>query len=523
MTGGEILVRCLIEQGVDTIFGMPGGHLEGIYAALYDHQKEIRHILVRNEQAASLMADGYARASGRPGVCVVIPGPGASNAATGLGEAASASVPVLLITSKNEARIAGKAQSRLFHGLDHMAFFAPVARLCKSARAVQDIPGMVQEAFAILRSGRPGPVALEAAKDVLETEGDATIPPEVQPKRIEPGDNEIAKAAEMLAVAERPVIIAGSGVLHTNACDGLGRLARMLRCPVVTTQNARGAISDDDPLSLGDITVHCSRTALQESDLALALGCRFVHFDTIGWNLKLPRLIHIEADPSYIGVDFETALGIAADVAPAIEMLLGKLTAGEIRSDWGDRIKALRAEREVEKEYPIVTVLRRALPDDAILIGDVNMTAYRLRRAYKVTAPRRYFASNSYCTLGYGLPAALGAKAACPDRPVVSVIGDGGFLMTCQELATAAQFGIHIVAVVVNDNCLTSIKMGQDKRWGKRFIGVDLQNPDFPALARAFGLRGCRAADDAALEAHLREALASDTTTVIERPIEKRY
>ncbi|NOZ21989.1 MAG: thiamine pyrophosphate-binding protein, partial [Planctomycetes bacterium] len=267
----------------------------------------------------------------------------------------------------------------------------------------------------------------------------------------------------------------------------------------------------------------CSREAIKEADLALVLGCRFGHFDTAGWNLELPRLIHIETDASAIGADYPVEVGIAADVAPAVEMLIEALTKEEVCTAWGDRIEALRAEREVEKEYPIITVLRRVLPEDSILVGDVNMTAYRLRRAFRVTGPRQYFASNSYCTLGYGLPAALGAKAACPDRPVVSVIGDGGFVMTFQELATAAQFGIHVVAIVVNDNCLTSIKSGQDRRWGKRFIAVDLENPDFPALAEAFGLRGCRASDDAELEALLTEALDADTTTVIERPIEKRY
>ena len=544
MTGGEILVRCLIEQGVSTIFGMPGGHLEAIYDALYHHQSEIKHVLIRNEQAASLMADGYARASGRPGVCLVIPGPGASNAATGIAEAASASSPVLLITSRNEAALANKHPSKVFHGLDHIAFFSPIARLCRMAQSVEDIPPAVAEAFSILRSGRPGPVVLEIPKDILDQEGSPPIPGRIEPAPKRPGESEIVEAARRIAEAARPVLIAGGGVLFSGACEALRRLAERLHAPVVTTQTARGALSDDHPLSLGDILGKPARAAIAEADLAVALGCRFVHFDTAGWTLKLPRLIHIEADASYLGSDYPTDVAIAADVRPAIEMLCDQLadesllraagtrtlarsatglTDESIRCAWGERVQALRGQLEINSPPPIIAAIQNALSKEVIVVGDVHMTAYRMRRAFKVTSPRSYFASNSYCTVGYALPAALGAKAAFPGRPVVSVSGDGGFVMTCQELATAAQCGLHVVAVVVNDNCFTSIKGGQHHRRGGRYIAVDLQNPDFVAMAKAFGVKGCRAANEAELEKLLAEAVRQEATTVIEIPIPKRY
>lgn len=523
MTGGESLVRCLTAEGVRVIFGMPGGHLECIYDALHRHQAEIRHVLVRNEQAASLMADGYARASGQPGVCLVIPGPGASNAATGIAEAMTASSPVLLITSQNERALAGKDKSRLFHGLDHVRFFSPITRLSRTVSAVEEIPTAIAEAFSILRSGRPGPVVLEVPKDILAAEGPIPEPVMTCPAPKMPEGETVSRAARRLAEASRPVLIAGGGVLFTNACDLLVELARRLKAPIVTTQTARGAVSDDDPLSLGDILDKAARTAIEEADLALALGCRFVHFDTASWSLKLPALIHVESERAYIGADFKTEIGIAADVRPTLEMFLDRLPQGDARAGWGDRIAALYSQREVEQRFPIVSVLRDTLPTEAIVVGDVHMTAYRMRRAFRVTAPRRYFASNSYCTLGYALPAALGAKAAFPDRPVVSVSGDGGFVMTCQELATAAQAGLSIAAVVVNDNCFTSIKGGQVRRFGGRCLAVDLRNPDFVALAAAFGLKGVRVSDDAGLSEAVRAALRAEATTLIELPIEKRF
>ena len=263
MTGGETLIQCLMAQGVDAVFGMPGGHLEPIYDALYHHQDAIRHILVRNEQAASLMADGYARASGRPGVCLVIPGPGASNAATGMGEAASASSPVLLVTSGPEARLADKPASMMFHGLDHMAFFSAITPHCRRAATVEEIPGIVSEAFSFLRSGRPGPFVMEIPKDVLDQEAEPEIPGRVEPEVKLPGDDEVAQAVEAVAQAKRPILIAGGGVLFTDAYDLLGALAERLGAPVVTTQTARGALSDDHPNSLGDILDKAARTAIE--------------------------------------------------------------------------------------------------------------------------------------------------------------------------------------------------------------------------------------------------------------------
>jgi acetolactate synthase-1/2/3 large subunit len=333
----------------------------------------------------------------------------------------------------------------------------------------------------------------------------------------------VSRAARRLAEAKRPVLIAGGGVLFTDACDLLVELARRLKAPIVTTQTARGAVSDDDPLSLGDILDKAARTAIQEADLALALGCRFVHFDTGSWSLKVPALIHVESEASYIGADYRTVIGVPADVRPTLEMLCARISQGQARSHWGDRVAALHSQREVEQRFPIVSALRDALPPEAIVVSDVHMTGYRMRRAFRVTAPRRYFASNSYCTLGYALPAALGAKTAFPDRPVVSVSGDGGFVMTCQELATAAQAGLRIAAVVLNDNCFTSIKGGQVRRFGGRCLAVDLRNPDFVALAEAFGLRGVRVSDDAGLGEAVRAALRAETTTVIEMPLAKKY
>ncbi|MBM4079980.1 MAG: thiamine pyrophosphate-binding protein, partial [Planctomycetes bacterium] len=516
-TGGEILVECLKRQGVKVVFGMPGGHLNHLYDALHRHQADVRHITVRNEQGASLMADGYARATGDVGVCLTIPGPGASNAATGIAEAFSASSPVLLITGQPEAKFAGHDRHKVFHGLDHLSFFKPITKWNGSVARAEDIPSVVTRAFEALRCGRPGPVHLEVPSDVLSAQAQVAIPDRVEPRGTAAASDAVERAARLLSSAKRPIILVGEEVVWYRASDELAEFAALLGAPVVTSIFAKGALPEDHPWSLGDIRTPEAQKALAEADGVLAVGCRFLQFETANWTLKLPRLIHVSADEHEIGRDYAAEVGIVGDAKSVLGQLAEALR-GKTASAWGGRVAELKAAWTARRKHPLVAALQDALGRDGLVAVDVHITGYRMRTEFRVHGPRQFLSSGVYVTLGFGLPEAIGAKATFPDRPVVAFCGDGGFMMTCQELATAVQFGLNVVTVVVNDNCFTSIKGGQQHQFGGRFIGVDLRNPDFVKFAESFGALARRVERPEEFRPSLEWALKASAPALIEVP-----
>jgi acetolactate synthase-1/2/3 large subunit len=520
----DLLVRRLRDYGVRQVFGYPGSQLTPVYDALY-REPAIRHYLARHEQAAAFMADGAARATGRPGVCLAVCGPGVLNAATPLAAAFTDSVPVLLISGQIPS--AGRGlRSGYYHENDQLDACAPFT---KRRLRVED-PGQVvaglDEAWAALTSGRPGPVLFEVPLDVLRTEVPSSPWPPLPAPPLPPAPSpaEVEALARLVSGWKRPLLLAGGGVLAAGAEGPLLRLAERLGAPLLHTANGKCAFPASHPLARG-LTWHRATSdatnmgqflspLFAEADGLLAVGCRFTQLATGSWALKPPAaLAQIDVDPEEIGRHYPVQLGVRADARAALHGLLAALPETN-RQPWA----APEPDRPPFRlpGMDLLGPLRRALPDDAIVSADVTRLAYVLMAALPLDHPRTWLHPAGAVSMGYGLPAALGAKAALPERAVVAVAGDGGFLMSGMELATAVQERLPVVVVLVNDKCLTLIKATQQRRYGERFIGVDLHNPDFGQFAQAFGVPYWRAESDAAFEAALRQALASGGPALVE-------
>ncbi len=524
MTGGEILVECLKAQGISMIFGMPGTHNIHIYDALYRRGQGIDRVLIRHEQGAALMADGYARATGDVGVALTIPGPGASNAATGIGEAYTACVPVLLIAGGTDVKLAAKDKSKLIHGLDLMSFFEPMTKWCARADSAEGIPKLIETAFDVLRSGRPGPVVIELPNDVASSEADCDIPDRVEMERIEGDMEQIEAAADLIVRSELPIILAGRGVVTSDARDELCLLSKLLGAPVVTTRFGKGIMPEGNPPALGDMAGHVAGSALSEAETVLAIGCRFTELDTRSWSLELPeQLIQIDCDEEEIGREYPVEVGVVGDVKTVLKQLIDQLKLKGDRANrcWEPTLLRIGQKVEERTKAPILPDLRDVLERDAILSVDVTVLGYRTRSEFEIYCPRSFLFSATYAAMGYALPAALGAKLAYPQRQVVSLSGDAGFMMTCQELSTAAQYGINVVSVVINDGCLSSIMSAQNRSCDGRYIDIDIYNPDFVDLARSLGAQGMRVDKLEDLKSLLSEALQMDRPTLIEVKMDK--
>ena len=489
MTGGRLLVECLVAQGVKVIFGIPGNQLAPIYEALYHLQDKIRHVLTRHESGSAFMADGYARSSGEIGVCMTIPGPGVSNTYVAMGEACTDCVPVLLITSQNESQFINRDRTKMFHGLDHVQAFKPVTKTIESVTRIEEIPDAVSRIFSALRSGRPRPALLEIASDALHAEMNTDISQYAVGCNPEIGDVESVGA--LIADSKKIAILAGSGIHHSMAHNELQQLAEKLQAPVFTTILGKGAISEDHPLSLGDSRSGQARQAIESSDLLLAIGTHFTQMDTGSWSMKLPQTwVHIEANPVEIGKEYKPTIGVAGNP----KHILQKLSAfpfAQTSNEWQKQVVNWRDEYRNAKPPEIIRLLREALPRDAIVSVDVHMTGYAMHRHFPTYVPGTFLYPGIYIAMGYGLPAAIGAKLANPERKVVSISGDSGFLMTSMELSTIVQNNLPIVIIVCNDNALTSIRWSQEHRFGAT-LGVDVKNPNFVKYANSFDIEALR-------------------------------
>jgi len=527
-SGGDWVVEALGAEGVRHVFGIPGVHNLAIYDALL-RQSTIGHILARHEQGAAFMADGYARASGRPGVVLVTTGPGATNTLTPLVESYAGSQPVLVVMSDIPSPLVGRDLGALHEVPNQIDCFRPVCRWADVVRDARDIPGAVQGAFHLFRTGRPGPVALSIPTDLLTAPVDARLAPS-GPDRRPPCDvGLVGEAARRLGAARRPLLVAGGGVVAAEAGPALVRLAERLEAPVVTTVMGRGVIPETHPSWLGVLpNRRATQAAFEAADVVLAVGCRFAHRSTQGLLLRLAfrpdqALLHLDLDPTVLGKLYPPTVGLVGDARDGLERLLDALGpgAGGAGWDWG----ALASGREAKSpRYPatverFIRLLREALPPDAVVVNDQTGVNYWMEWHFPVLGPRTFLYPVGSATLGYAVPAAIGARVACPDRPVVAVVGDGGFLFSVQELATAVKYRLPVVFLVVNDGRFGAIKWLQERlfgRWGE----ADLANPDFPALARAFGADGVRLDGLDALPGALEKALAAPGPTVLDLPLE---
>ena len=521
MTGGQALVRSLEAHGVTTVFGIPGTHNLAVYDALLD--SPILHVSARHEQGAAFMADGYARAGGEVGVCLSTTGPAALNTLTPLGTAYSDSSRVLCVASQIQAEFLGREKGLLHECAGQSGGFRAVTKWWQQATTVEAIPWLVREAFAQLGSGRPRPAALEIPCDVLDSEGQPALPAPLETEPEQPGQEELSRACQLLEKARRPVIWAGGGVIRAGASAALTLLAERLQAPVFTTTLGKGAIPEDHPLSAGNTLLHpVGRAYLRTCDLMLAVGTRLKEIETERWRLKLPeRLIHIDIDPAEIGRNYEASAAVVGHARPALEGLL-ELSRGAARSgdrareieELGDRIRS-ECRQRAPAAVDLVDCLRAALPRESILVCDLTAAATWCHHLLEVYQPAAFHSPWGFCTLGFGLPAAIGARLAQPRRPVVLLSGDGGFLFNCQELATAVECGLPLVMMVFNDKGYGVLRPQQLARYG-RTHAADLVGPDFTALAKAFGAAALRVERLEDLSRTLSQALRQPGPCLIE-------
>jgi thiamine pyrophosphate-dependent acetolactate synthase large subunit-like protein len=523
-TGGDRVIDALRAEGVRHVFGIPGYHNLAVYDALL-RQGEVTHVLARHEAGAAFMADGYARASGRPGVALVTTGPGATNALTPLVEAYAGSVPVVLIASDIASDLVGRDLGALHEVPNQIECFRPVARWAEALTEARAIPGAVAGAFDLLRTGRPGPMVLSIPYDFLTARLDVPAPRGGQGARPPCHVADVQDAARLLAVARRPLVIAGGGVVAAGAEEELRVLVRRLGAPVIATVAGRGAVSERDAAFQGVLADRrACREPLGAADVILAVGTKLGHrsLEKLAFTLGPGQaLIHLDLDPAVIDRAFKTRVAVVGDARDGLARLAAALGDGPPASGW-DRAALERAKRDAGPRFTpaiagLIETLRGALPDDAIVVGDQTGLTYWMEWRFPVYAPRTFLYPAGSATLGYAVPAAIGAKVARPDRPVVAVAGDGGFMYSVNELATAVKYRLPIVFLVLNDGRFGAIQWLQELMFG-RSGEADLANPDFVALARAFGANAERVGP-AHLAPALARALAADGPTVIELPI----
>jgi acetolactate synthase-1/2/3 large subunit len=520
MTGGEALVRSLYQEGVRVVFGLPGVQLYGVMAALRDEPR-IRFVNTRHEQATSFMADGYARAGGSFGTALVVPGPGLLNAMSGLSTAYSASSPVLMISGQVPRDSIGKDVGLLHEVNDQQECIRPVTKWRRRVLQVADVPAAVREAVIQLRSGRPRPVEIEMPPETMEDEGLVELLPPVEVRPQVPSGRDLDRAVEALLAARRPLIYAGGGVHLSGAHEALGQVAEHLQAGVAQSAEGKGAVSDHNSLSLGAALWRESalRAHVQEADVVLAVGSRLAQVTFKPGT----RIVQIDADEQEIGRNHKDTLGLVGDARATLEALLERLRAAAApRTSRKAEHEALRArtaaENTMEPNASIIKSLRAGAPENTILVAGMTQIGYYSRPFWPVYEPRTYLSSSYSGNLGYAYPVALGAKVARPDRPVVSVSGDGGFLLNAQELSTAARHRINVVAVVFNDSSYGNVARDLDESWGGQY-GAELQNPDFMKLADAFGVAGLRAKAPTEVGRLVREAIELDRPALVEVPV----
>lgn len=529
MTGGEAVVESLKREGVEYLFSIPGVQIMAVFDALYG-EKDLRLITVRHEQSTIYMADGYSRVKGRPGVGLVVPGPGVQNTLAAMGTAYACSSPVLLLAGQVESMDLGKDGGVLHEVNDQLDMVRPVTKWCRRVMRGEEIPGAIHEAMGQMNTGRPRPTEVEIPWDTLRNSAEVeffsreAIPP------AEPDPESIRRAVELLVKAQKPLIWAGGGAILSDGSAELRDLAEALGAPVVTTPEGKGAISEDHLLSLGGgyYGFGAIRWAMPQADVVLAVGTRFTwQQQRPGTALKPPqKLIHLDADPSVIGKNYPAEVAIVADAQAGLRALVEAVRKEKVAKErWLtselDQFRQNHQNWLQEKaplQYDIIKTLRKELADDAILVAGVTNIGYWANLAYAARRPRTYITSSYFATLGYSFPTALGVKLAAPDRPVVCVVGDGGFLYACAELATAVKYGINLITIVFNDQAFGSTKSDQLVNFRGRIVGTEINNPDFAELAELFGAKGLKAKPEQLGKA-LNEALEAQRPVVIEVPL----
>ncbi|MEA4938085.1 MAG: biosynthetic-type acetolactate synthase large subunit [Christensenella sp.] len=531
LTGAQILMECLVEQGVDTVFGYPGGAVLNIYDELYKSSDRIRHILTSHEQGAAHAADGYARASGKVGVCIATSGPGATNLVTGIATAYLDSVPVVFITGNVNVNLIGKDS---FQEADITGITTPITKHNYIVKDVGELAGILREAFAIAQSGRPGPVLVDIPKNVTAETADYE-PQQPKPAEATPLSEEteqaISELAQMIRSHDKVFLLAGGGVLKSGASEELLQLANRLKAPVGTTLMGVGAFPSTHKNFVGLVGMHGTRaanTAISQSELFVALGSRFndrVTGDTAKFG-RNAKIVQIDIDPAEINKNVRTAHHVLGDVKLVLSRLLKELDAEPIdtkeREQWLGSLQALKlpqraARNEGFSPKAVLGAVYELAPKDTILVTDVGQHQLWAARYFDYDLPGTFISSGGFGTMGYGAGASMGAALAKPDRTVVLISGDGSFRMNCNELATMEHYGIPVIVLVMNNGVLGMVRQWQTVFYQKRYSQTNLdRGPDFAKLAEAYGISGTRVCSLEQFNEAFGEALASHRPAVID-------
>ena len=533
MTGAEIVVACLIEQGVDTVFGFPGGAILNVYDALYKHRDKITHYLTSHEQGASHMADGYARATGRVGVCMATSGPGATNLVTGIATAYMDSVPLVAITCNVTLPLLGKDS---FQEVDIAGISMPITKHGYIVKKVEDLADTIRKAFRIASTGRPGPVLVDIPKDVT---GAVTeyVPASPSARRLRGegrrySDSDIDNAVEMIKASRRPFLYVGGGAVISGASEELKKFVELIDAPVCDTLMGKGAFDGHDPHYTGMIGMHGTKTSnlgVSKCDLLIAMGARFTD-RVIGNPDKFAteaKIIHIDIDPAEINKNIKVSDSIIGDLKDVLRDLNERLEP-QHHDEWMKQIM------EMKKKYPlsynksrltcpmVIEKLDELTKGDAIIVTDVGQHQMWAAQYYTFSKPRTLLTSGGLGTMGYGLGAAIGAKVAFPDRQVINIGGDGCFRMNMNELATASRYQIPVIEIIIDNSALGMVRQWQTLYYGERYSATVIRDKvDYCKVAEGLGCMAIRVTDPSEVEPALKKALSSGVPTVIDVVIDE--
>lgn len=545
MRGAKILMECLAEQGVDTIFGYPGGTILNVYDELYRYGDKFKHILTAHEQGAAHAADGYARSTGKVGVCFATSGPGATNLTTGIATAYMDSSPVVFISCNVSENLMGKDS---FQEVDITGITMPITKSNYLVRDVSKLADVVREAFAIAKSGRPGPVFIDILKNVTAEEAEYTPLPRERHfsegrlatlmqrssnnfEAPAPDASDIDKLVEMIKESRKPLLICGGGVVRGRAHKEFGEFAEKIDAPVAITVMGGGGFGGSNPLATGMIGMHgsqASNMACDSCDLLIAVGCRFS--DRVALNpanfASQAKIVQIDIDRAEINKNVKTAHHIVGDAKLVLSLLNEKLT--EMKHDeWKNYVFSFKTETEYEESGKALTpkqvlqTISELMPKDTVVSTDVGQHQMWAIQHFHFDYPGQLLTSGGFGTMGFGLGAAIGAQVGNPDKQVIHITGDGGFRMNCNELATEQYYNLPIITFVFNNGCLGMVRQWQNLIYGKKFSQTTLDRaPDFVALAKAYGLGGARVSNTEQLRAAIKEALESGRGYVIDCTID---
>ena len=531
LNGSEIIVECLKEQNVDTIFGYPGGAILNVYDALYKHSDEITHILTSHEQGASHAADGYARATGKVGVCFATSGPGATNLVTGIATAYMDSIPVVAITCNVTVPLLGKDS---FQEIDIAGVTMPITKHNFIVKDVTKLADVIRAAFRIAKEGRPGPVLIDVTKDVTAAECDyiKETPKTIERQTDTIKEEDVERAVEMIKASKRPYVFVGGGVIASDASDELARFVKKIDAPVADSLMGKGAFDGTDPHYTGMLGMHGTKTSnfgVSECDLLIAIGARLSDRVTGNANkfAKNAKILHFDIDAAEINKNIHSDASVVGDALEILKRVNAKLEQQD-RHEWLEHI------HDYEKQYPmayrkdclngplIMEKIYELTKGEAIISTDVGQHQMWAAQHYKYKKPRTLLTSGGLGTMGYGLGAAIGAKVGCKDKTVINIAGDGCFRMNMNEVATATRYNIPVIEIIFNNHVLGMVRQWQDLFYGKRYSATVLDDcVDFVKVSEGMGAKGYRVQTIEEFEAALKDAMALNIPCVIDCLIDR--